>query len=420
VTTFFVAMGLGTGVWVSRIPAVKQQAHLTDARLGLALLAAPVGLLAGTILAGRLVDRVGSARIAWFSGVAVCLLIIGPGLARNIWELIAALWAIGFGGGLLDVAQNAQGVRIETGYGRPIMTSMHAGYSLGAIIGSLIGGAFAWAGIGPAPTLAAVGVPAAVGTVVMGRWLLRQRARLAADAPVMERVPALAVDRHRIRRLVMTLGILAICGMIGEGAAGDWSAVYLRDNLGASAGFAALGYAAFSVMMTAGRFAGDRLIARFGEVRLVRACGLIAGLGLAAGLAIHQVLAAVAGFALLGAGLSVTVPRVFAAGGYADTQRPGRGLAIVVGMGYAGMTGGPPVIGFVAGATGLAVALGIPALLALGIALGAPVLAREPSGAGQRIGTVVMLKGCPWPQRDARRLTVCPWRTKRSWLTSMS
>jgi MFS family permease len=365
-------MGLTTGVWVSRIPAIKQQAHLTDTSLGLAEFAVPVGLLAGTILAGRLVDRAGSARVTKVSGVANCLLVIGPGLARNIGELIAALLVMGFSGGLLDVGQNAQGVRIETRYGRPVITSMHAAYSLGAIIGSLIGGVFAWSGIGPAPAFAVVGVPAAAAVLVAGGFLLPGADKKADD------VPGQVADRRGVRRLVITLGVLAVCGLVGEGAAGDWSAVYLQDNLGTSAGFAALGYTAFSVMMTAGRFAGDRLVVRFGEARLVRVCGLIAGLGLGAGLAVQQPIAAIAGFALLGAGLSVTIPRIFAAGGYADPERPGHGLAIVVGMGYAGMTGGPPVIGWVAGLVGLPVALGIPAILAFGIALGAPALGRKP------------------------------------------
>ena len=367
-------MGFASGLWLARIPAVKQQAHLTDARLGLALLASPVGLVAGTILAGRLVDRAGSARITRISGVTLCLLFIAPGFARDSWELAAALLAVGFGGGLLDVAQNAHGVRVEVRYGRPVLTSMHAGYSLGALVGSLLGGAFAWAGIGAAPTLAAWDLPAAVVVAVAGKWLLPAEPLIAVPA---DRVVSGGAARRDVRQLILLLGLLAIGGLIGEGAAGDWSAVYLRDGLGTSAGVAALGFAAFSVMMTAGRIAGDRLIVRFGEVRLIRWCGLIAGFGLAAGLAIRQPAAAVAGFALLGAGLSVTIPRVFAAGGSADPEHPGRGLATVVGMGYAGMTGGPPIIGFVAGVTGLRAALCIPALLALGIAAGASVLGRR-------------------------------------------
>jgi fucose permease len=365
---------------VARIPAVKQQAHLTDGALGLALLGVPVGLLLGSVVAGRLIDRTGSARMARVAGTLVCVLFVTPGLAHNTAALIGSLLAIGVAGGTLGVAQNAQGILVETAYGRPIMSSLHAGYSLAAIAGSLLGGAFAWAGIGPAPALAAAGAPGAVVTVLAGRWHLRGRVSPpAGDTP---RGPA---RQARVRSanntgggwaLLAALGVLGICSLVGEGAAGDWSAVYLRDNLGTSAGFAALGYAAFSVTMTAGRLGGDRLVARFGAVRLVRVCGLVAAAGLGGGLASHEAYAGLAGFALLGAGLSVIVPQVFSAGGRADPARPGRGLAIVVGMGYTGMTGGPALIGMVADRIGLPLALGIPVLLALWVCAGATVLGR--------------------------------------------
>jgi len=177
-----------------------------------------------------------------------------------------------------------------------------------------------------------------------------------------------------VQRLIVALGVLAVCGLAAEGAAGVWSAVYLRDNLGTSAGFAALGFAAFSVTMTVGRAVGDRLIRRFGVVGLIRACGLIAAIGLAGGLAASNPAAAVAGFAVFGAGLSVVVPQVFAAGGRADPARPGSGLAKVVGLGYAGQSAGPAVIGAAASLVGLRLALAIPVLLALWIAVAAPVL----------------------------------------------
>jgi fucose permease len=129
--------------------------------------------------------------------------------------------------------------------------------------------------------------------------------------PLAAARPATSRRARRVRRLIIVLGVLGICGMVGEGAAGDWSAVYLTDNLGASAGFAALGFAAFSVTMTAGRAIGDGLIHRFGTVRVVRCCGLLAAAGPAAALGTGSPGAAVGGFAVFGAGLSVVVPQVF-------------------------------------------------------------------------------------------------------------
>jgi MFS family permease len=176
--------------------------------------------------------------------------------------------------------------------------------------------------------------------------------------------------------VVLLLGVVAFCCLVGEGAADNWSAVYLRDNLGTSQGFAALGFAAFSITMTIGRLAGDRLAARFGPARLVRGCGLLAAAGFTAGLLARHPIGGVAGFAALGAGLSCIVPQVFSAAGNADPARAGRNLARVAGLGYLGLLSGPVLIGGAAGLVGLPWALGIPALLAVGVAVSAGVMRR--------------------------------------------
>src|SRR6201996_4955181 len=125
-------MGLTNGVWNARIPAAKSQAQLTDGTLGVALFAVPAGLVVGALLAERLVDRVGSARVARVSALGVCAALVTPGLAGNLPGLMAALFVLGIGSGTVDVASNAQGVRVEAAYRRPVMSSMHAFYSLGA------------------------------------------------------------------------------------------------------------------------------------------------------------------------------------------------------------------------------------------------------------------------------------------------
>jgi fucose permease len=286
---------------------------------------------------------------------------------------------------MMDVAQNAQGVRLESAYGRPVMTSLHACFSLGAIVGSLAGGGFAWAGVGALPSLAVVGLAGAVIVAVTGRWFLAGTNRESSPDARHAGVSRLGrAERGRVRRIVLALGVLAVCGMVGEGAAGDWSAVYLKDNLGTNAGVAALGFAAFSATMTAGRLVGDRLVHRFGAGALTRACGVTAIIGLAAVLATKSPVVVIAGFAVLGAGLSSVVPQVFAAGGRADPERPGSGLARVVGLGYAGMSAGPAVIGAVASRTGLRVALAIPLVLALWIVVAAPAISKANAGASVR------------------------------------
>jgi fucose permease len=386
VSATFLVMGLTGGVWNARVPAAKSQAHLSDGTLGLALFAVPVGLVIGAALAERLVDRVGSAPLVRICGLGICAATVTPGLARNLPGLMAALFAIGAFGGTLDVSANAQGVRVEAAYGRPVMTSMHAFFSLGAILGSLAGGGFAWAGVALLPSLAAVGAVGAVIVGAAGRWLLPDRRRAAAEPAAAAAGTAKApLDRRHVRRLVLALGVLGICGLVGEGAAGDWSAVYLRDSLGTSPGLAAVAFAAFSVTMTFGRAVGDGLINRFGVVTVIRCCGVIATAGMTLALVTRSPAVTIAGFTAFGAGLSVVVPQVFGAGGRADPERPGAGLARVVGLGYTGMTAGPAVIGLVANQIGLHLALVIPAVLAGWIAVAASALT-PPRGAGGRDG----------------------------------
>jgi fucose permease len=416
VTAYFVLYGVVLAVWVTRIPAIKQGLGLSDGLLGLALLALPTGVLLVTLVAGRIVDRVGSARVTCLGGAAMALLLIAPALAGGLWSLAAALFGFGAAAGAFNVGMNANGVLVERLSGRRVMSSLHAGYSLGALGGAVAGGLFARAGAGPLATFLATGLPGTAFAAVAGRWLAAGTglagpgAREAAgggplaagglDAgagPAAGTGPAAGDGRGggpgtaadcgaasragrgwlaRPTAVILMLGAAGLCALLAEGAAADWSSVYLQDNVGTSAGFAAAGFAAFSVAMAAGRLFGDRLAARFGPVRLVRAGGVLAAAGLAGGLVSGQPLGAVAGFAVLGAGLSSMAPQIFLAGGQADPARPGHGLARVVGLSYLGMAGGPAVIGGAASLVGLPLALGIPVVLALCVAALARVLAR--------------------------------------------
>jgi MFS family permease len=400
VVAFFALLGIANGVWLARIPAVKHHLRLSDGLLGIALLAAPVGLVLVVLLAGKIVDRVGSRRPVLAAAPCVALLPVALGLAPNMAVLMASLFGFGVASGMLDVAMNDQAVHVERGYQRPLMSSFHACYSFGGLAGSLFGGLFAWIGLSPAVNFLAAGAPLGVLALLAGRWLLRTPAgrRPVPARPVPElAVPELAVPDLAVRGraagtrhgrmlsgralvasgrrswspAILVLGLLALCSLLGEGAADGWSAVYMHDSLGASAGFAALGYAAFAVTMAFGRLAGDRLAARFGPVALVRGCGLLAAAGLAGALISADRVGALVGFALFGAGLSCTFPQLLSAAGNADPARPAGGIARVAGMGYVGMLGGPVMIGGLASAAGLSLALGLPVILALCIAAGA-------------------------------------------------
>ena len=422
----FTALGILNGVWAVRIPAVKAGLGLSDGSLGVALISAPVGLVLATLAAGRIVDRFGSSRPARVAGALVVVAPLGMGLAGNQAELMAALLAYGAVGGVLDVAMNAQAVRVERGYGRPLMNSFHGLFSFGVLGGALLGGLSAAAGIAPAPTFAADGLALLVTVLIAGRALLpgpevpdapaevpdapemppgdgRPQVRAAggpasrgpAGGPASRgpaggpasRGPAGGGFLRRwfggVTARVAILGALSFCSLLGEGAVENWSAVYFRYSLGVTAGLAAAGLAAFSITMACGRLFGDRVAARIGAVRLMRGCGFLAAAGLGAGLLSRNPAGAVAGFALFGAGLSCTFPQLVSAAGNADPSRPGSMIARVAGSGYAGGMTGPVVIGAAASLTSLPLALGIPVLLAgiIGVSARAVSPIGRPGGA---------------------------------------
>jgi MFS family permease len=365
----FFVLGATFANWVPRIPAVKADLGLRDGELGLALLGLALGVVAALPVAARLLARNGSRQLTRVAIVAQCLALPLPALAWDLPSLAAALFLFGVTGGLLDPAMNAHAVEVERRYGRPLMSSFHGLYSVGGFAGAAIGGLAARAGIDPALHLAVAGLVIGVAGVLGSARLLPA----AADRPETP-APGRRRSGGWSRGLVL-LGLIGFCSFVGEGAAADWSAVYLRDSLGADPGTAAAGFAAFSVAMATMRFAGDRLTARLGPVRVVRWGSVVAAAGLGAGLMAGQPLAAIAGFGLLGAGLAAVAPVTFSAAGNSDAGPGGASIARVSSIGYSGMLLGPPVIGWLADHTGLASALAVPVVLAAIIALSAGAVA---------------------------------------------
>ena len=394
---YFVILGLAEGIWVARIPGVKVRLHLTDGLLGLSLPVGSAGLVAVMPLAGRLADWFGSARLCRLAGLAVAVLPLALWTAGTLPAVIGALLAFGITGGLMTVALGAQGVQMEQAYGRPLMASFYASFSVGGLAGAVLGGLLAWLRAGPAAVLA-VAVASTTTVLITGRWLLGDPAgpggRMMARPPRQAGRRRLRIririrgPRYRARARagpgrgwrdphsprLLALGLLALCSLISEGAAANWSGLYLRDDLGAQRGFAAAGFAAFSLAMAAGRLAGDRLAARYGPAGMVRRCGLLAAAGLASALLSHGPLGAVIGFALSGAGFSCMIPQLFSAAGRVDPDRPTGDIARVAGLGYLGLVGGPALIGGCASLAGLPAALGLAAVLGLGVAAFAGVL----------------------------------------------
>ncbi len=371
---YFFILGVATATWAARLPAIKESLHLSDGRLGLALFAVPAGSVLTLALSGRIADKFGAVRVLRVAGVLNPTALVPIGLARDLAALMATLAVYGAMAGLLDVSMNACGARLELGYERPIMSSLHAGYSIAGLAGAGIGGVSAWLGISPLPTFAVT----AVALIILG-LLAGPRVVLPPVAADPESAPEGPEDPpgrspRQISAVIWILGLVALCGQVGEGSAGDWSAVYLHVNLGSSAAVAAVALGAFSVTMAAGRAAGDRLAARFGPVRLVRVSGLVAGLGLAAGLLIGTPAAAIAGFALLGLGLAGIFPQIVTAAARLDPGHAGRNIGRIAAVAYSGLLSGPVAIGAIASGVGLRDALLVPAALALVVTAAAGVM----------------------------------------------
>ncbi|RCV52119.1 MFS transporter [Marinitenerispora sediminis] len=367
---YFFISGMIMAAWAARVPAVKAQAGLNDGQLSIALLGLALGALAAMQVAGRMVDRFGSAANVLPAAFFGSLALIAPGYANSLPFLFVALFAVGFGHGMIDVPINVHAARIQRSYGRPIMASFHAAFPIGGFVGAGIGGLAAYVELSAAATFWIVSVALALLSLVVRRGLLPGRdAAAESDA---ERPP------ERRRRLlpdvpprVVLLGAVAFCCMLAEGSATDWATVFLHDSRGASGALAAAGFSVFSGMMACGRLVGDRLAARFGAVRIVRVGAVTAAVGLGAGLVVPSAAVGVIGFGLMGAGLSCVIPQVFTAATSHDPRRAGRNLGFTAAMGYTGLLSGPVTIGAVAHSSSLAVALAIPLLLALLIALAA-------------------------------------------------
>jgi predicted MFS family arabinose efflux permease len=362
------------GTWSARLPAIKQALDLGDGGLGIAFMALNAGAVAGLQLGGVLVPRTGSRAVLRVALPGFAAALAGPALAGGLATLTLALFLMAAVNSVVDVAMNTHGVLVERGYGRPVMSSFHAMYSLGGTGGAALGAAAAAGGLGRTPHLLAVAAAGVAVSVAASGLLLPSRADAAGPAE-RRRSGLLAALTGGWSGRVVAVGALGFCLLLAEGSAYDWAAVYLRDGVAASAGIAAAGVATFSAAMAAGRLAGDRVAARLGPVAAFRAGALLAGVGFGAALLAGTPAAGLAGLGLFGAGLSLTFPLVISAAGRLDGAAA-VAVARVSTLGYLGAFVGPGLIGALAGPFGLPAALGVPAVLVAGTALAARAVAR--------------------------------------------
>lgn len=356
ISGLFLLNGFGFANWATRIPDVQRRLALGEAELGVALLVAALGAIVAMPLVGLLLARRPVGRVTFALSLAFSVTLALPALAPSGVSLAMLLALFGAGIGGMDVAMNALAARHEAHAQRSVMAFFHGMYSLGGLLGAVSGGGLAALGVRPSVHLA---VLAAAGLALV-----------AMAGPTLAREKAPASDGPRIawpRRELAVLALVGFCLLLGEGAMADWSALYLAKVLAATPGWAAAGFAAYSLCVAIGRFAGDRIIQRLGGGGVVRWGGALATLGILLVILAASAPLAVFGFALVGAGYSCIFPCLVSAAARSRTMPPGTAIAAVATFGYGGFLLGPPVIGFVAELADLRAGLGVVAVSALAV-----------------------------------------------------
>lgn len=369
VSIAFLAFGAVIGSWIPRLPALKDHLHISDGQVGDALLIYACGAVAGAGFARIVLGR--GAR-AWVRGgtIALCASLIGPGLAASFLQLLAALFLLGACTGFVDMLENAQAADLERTAGRPLINGFHGYWSLGALVGAVLAGGAAFAGVSPLPQFVLGAIVAAAGSALFLRDLPDTRAGAPRSAPS-------GAGRFWLTGFVVAVAAISFCSILVEGGAADWSSLYLRELSHANPGLAAGGFAGFALAATLVRFRADVMTARTSPTVVARLGGLIAALGLGLAIAVPALPGAIIGFALVGIGTAVLVPLAFSAG--ANLGASGTALTVVLAVGYVGSIAGPAMIGNVADRLGLRVAMGIPLVAALVIIALAGSLNSEPA-----------------------------------------
>ncbi|WP_244625130.1 MFS transporter [Rhizobium daejeonense] len=344
VSALFFLNGLMIGAWAPKIPVFSSALQLSEAGLGLMLFVFGIGSLLLMPIAGMQIARFGSSRVVQVAAFCFLPTIVGLTLVHSVWAGAIAIFLFGGIGGAMDVAMNANAVEVERSMRRSIMSSCHACWSLGCLIGSATGGILiAFMGpLGHALTVASAGLALF--------FIIRPMIFSDAPHPSQQRERA----RFPLSPLPWLIGIVALFSMIPEGSILDWGALYLRDELNAPTALSGFAFAAFSLAMSAMRFAGDLVRDRLGAVRTLRICAVISFVGLIIAGQAPNVTVALIGFGIAGIGISNMVPIAFSAGGNIPGLAPGIGLSVVTTLGYSGILFAPSLIGFIAEYTSLA------------------------------------------------------------------
>jgi hypothetical protein len=373
---YFLLTGIIFATWASRVPAIKGGLDLSDGEFAIALLGLEAGAVLGLRLGGLMVPRVGSRRALTTSLVMFTCALLGPAFAPGLLLLAASLFAFAALNSVVDVAMNTQGLVLQRSIGRPVVSRLHVMHSLGGVLGAGAGVLAARLGATPPQHFFACAVAAVVAGLAAWPLLLSSRFD-AAEEQSKDGPGKLGRWFGGWSGSIALLGSLAFCFTLAEGAGLNWSTVYVTESLGGTEAFGAVALGVFLGAVTLGRLAGDRLVSRFGAMRVFRAGAIVAGAGFGGALLVDAAAAGLVGLGLLGVGIANALPLAIGAGGNAPGETPATAAARVSTLGYLGSFVGPAIVGGLASLSSLPLALGLPALLVLATAFGAKAVRIE-------------------------------------------
>lgn len=374
---FFLAAGVGIGAWASSLPLLSAKMDLDKGELGTLLLCFALGAIVLMVNSGRYLDR--SKNIHCVSLVASIIFGIAVAIIPfigNVWLLGAVVFLAGAAFGTLDVSMNTEASAIERATRRHLMSSFHAMFSIGNIIGAFfVGKAVAYGGT-LLECLGGAGIVVlltAFSTMLIGE-AVDTKASSTNSAPTTGQGGPFSPSQ---RRLIFMFGAIGFLAFLAEGGLLDWTAIYMVDILHASESQGAYAFATFAAAMAIGRLCGDFATKQIGHANLLKYGGIVCALSILSMLLTNSTTITLVVLALCGLGVANMIPAVFASAGHIGAHAAGRAMAIVTTMGYSGLLLGPAMLGFVAQSSSLTVSFGLIILAFAVISAGTLYLNRE-------------------------------------------
>lgn len=364
ISVFFFCCGCTFATWAARIPSVKEKFHLNEAQLGAVLFMLPFGSLLALPFAGWSVSKFGSRLMTFLSAIFYIALLLLIGYSWSVFMLSIVLFFFGFWGDVLNIAMNTQALLLqEEMYGKPVLSSFHGMWSLGALTGAAMGGVVMKAGLSTEQHFI-------IATCLIGILAIVFLFRLIKkDTPKTRDQKLFAWPD----KALLLLGAICFCCALCEGAMADWSSLYYKQVINDVNRVSTTGYTAFAFMMALGRLIGDSVTGKLGYKGILMFDSILIACGLTLAITIQHPLSVIVGFGLVGLGVATIIPIVYSLAGKSKTMATSAALAAVSTVGFTGFLVGPPLIGLVAHETGLRWALTI--VLALGLIIF--VLARK-------------------------------------------